>query len=184
MGAIGCQVYVDRVRIFHVMQALGVNFDLGLCSAHGPGDTLFRILAPRSPWRSMARGAFCRPHREMLIRGPDSALHSASQMLAWCSWVTLSRPKREHDLIIVPLVQLPDLLSSSPHSKKNSAEPLRDWRASFSNVPFPGWLSSSYFQWVLMATSLKVLFKRKLLVPLSTVIRLELFFRERLTEGS
>lgn len=69
---------------------------------------------------------------------------------------------RERDLIIVPLVQLPDLPSSSPHSKKNSSEPLRGWRASFSNVPFPGWRLSSYFQWVLMAVSLKVLFKRKL----------------------
>lgn len=63
---------------------------------------------------------------------------------------------------------------SPPHCKNHSAEPLGGWRASFSNMPFPGRLLSSYFGWVLMAVSLKVLFIRKLsfltLESLSTVI--------------
>lgn len=63
---------------------------------------------------------------------------------------------------------------SPPHCKNHSAEPLGGWRASFSNMPFPGQAPVQLFWVVLMAVSLKVLFIRKLsfltLESLSTVI--------------
>ena len=74
---------MSRVCIFHTVQALGVNFDLGLCAAHGPGDTLFRMSARGSPWRCMARGASWRDADQRARLGfaqrlPDAGLEQLS----------------------------------------------------------------------------------------------------------
>lgn len=167
--------------IFHAVQALGVNLNVALCSAHGPWDTLFGISRslevswPCSSWRCVAR-----PHREMLTmrarlglpqRHSHAGLEQPSGFIQAQVGMWPNYCASQH----IGTITRPSFLLSS--QQDNSAEPLRAGRPVL--VTCLSWLAIVQLLTVSVnGYGFEVLFRKKpsflILVSLSTITCLEL----------